>query len=48
MGTSLPESVKLACSSGTAAAETVGTELYNKGDAEKILPHVDPTIMYIF
>ncbi len=45
MGKSIPECVKLACASGTATAQTPGTELCHREDVEKLLPLVDLTIL---
>jgi 6-phosphofructokinase 2 len=45
MGKSMPECVKLACASGTATAQTPGTELCHKEDVERILPLVDLSIL---
>ncbi|MBN2418200.1 MAG: 1-phosphofructokinase, partial [Deltaproteobacteria bacterium] len=44
-GMTLPECVRLACASGTATAQTPGTELCHKEDVEKILPQVDLSIL---
>jgi 6-phosphofructokinase 2 len=44
-GKSLPECVRLACASGTATAQTPGTELCHKEDVEKLLPLVDLSIL---
>lgn len=42
---SLPECVKLACASGTATAQTPGTELCHKEDVEKLMPLVELTVL---
>ena len=44
-GKSIPECVKLACASGTATAQTPGTELCHREDVEKLLPLVDLSIL---
>ena len=45
IGESLPECVKLACATGTATAQTPGTELCHKEDVENLLPLVDLSIL---
>ena len=45
VGKSLPECVRMACASGTATAETPGTELCHNEDVEKILPQVELTFL---
>ena len=45
LGKSISECVKLACASGTATAQTPGTELCHKDDVEKILPLVDMSFL---
>ncbi len=41
MGKDLVECVRLACASGTASAQTPGTELCHKTDVDKLLPLVE-------
>lgn len=45
MGRSITECVKLACASGTATAQTPGTELCHREDVEKLLPLVDLSLL---
>lgn len=45
LGKPVAECVKLACASGTATAETPGTELCHREDVEKLLPLVNLSIL---
>ena len=45
MGKTLPECVKLACASGTATAQTPGTELCHIEDVESLLPLVELSVL---
>ena len=45
LGKTIPECVRLACASGTATAQTPGTELCHIDDVERILPQVDLSVL---
>lgn len=45
LGKSMSECVKLACASGTATAQTPGTELCHRKDVERLLPQVELSVL---